>query len=115
MLEKGGIYLASLYPSKGAEPGKVRPVLIMQSNTLNEIEHSTVVILPITSKLIDDTFPLRFRLQPRDKLNQESDVLCDQIRVIDMKRITSEKLAMLSIEEIVQVEQQIKMVLDMMD
>ena len=112
MFERGGIYLANLNPNKGNEPGKVRPVVVIQSNALNEIEHPTIVILPLSTQLINQSFPLRFRLKARDELRQDSDVLCDQVRAITGGRITSTKLTQLSIAELLQVEEQIRIVLD---
>ncbi|MDA3939509.1 MAG: type II toxin-antitoxin system PemK/MazF family toxin [Spirochaetia bacterium] len=35
MFERGSIYLAQLYPAKGAEPGKTRPILILQTGIAN--------------------------------------------------------------------------------
>jgi mRNA interferase MazF len=112
MLERGGVYLANLNPNKGNEPGKVRPVAVIQSNALNEIEHPTIIILPLSTQLINQSFPLRFRLKARDELRQDSDILCDQIRAITGHRIASKKLTQLSIAELLQVEEQIRIVLD---
>lgn len=113
MFERGGIYLAKLYPSKGAEPGKTRPVLVLQDNALNEVGHETVVILPLTTNLIDDTFPLRMRILKRNLLEQNSDILCDQIRAIDSKRIINNKLATVSKNELLEVEQMVQLILGM--
>ncbi len=46
ILERGGIYLANLNPAKHDEPGKIRPVLVIQTDALNQVEHPTVVVLP---------------------------------------------------------------------
>jgi mRNA-degrading endonuclease toxin of MazEF toxin-antitoxin module len=62
---------------KGNEVGKIRPVLIYQTNILNECKHPTTIILPISTVLIDDTYPLRYRITKRDNLEKTSDVLCD--------------------------------------
>ncbi len=83
MLKKGEIYLARLNPKKGNEVGKVRPVLIYQTNLLNDCKHPTTIILPISTHLIDGAYPLRYRINRRDQLEQNSDILCDQIRAID--------------------------------
>ena len=80
MFQKGEIYLAKLNPKKGNEVGKIRPVLIYQTNILNGCEHPTTIILPISTVLIDDAYPLRYRITKRDNLEKTSDVLCDQIR-----------------------------------
>lgn len=110
-LLRGGVYLANLNPSKGSEPGKVRPVLVVQNNWLNELSHPTVIVLPLSTVLIEDVEPLRFRLQPRDQLQKASDVLCDQIRALDMRRITSDCLTILSSNEMQQIEQNLQQVL----
>ena len=112
MFERGGVYLASLYPSKGSEVGKRRPVLIVQTDLLNSIGHATSIILPLTTVIIKDAFPLRFDIKKRDNIKKDSQLLCDQIRTIDIARLDGEKLAQLSAEEMFQIEQQVQMVLD---
>ena len=112
MLDRGGIYLAKFYPSKGSEPGKTRPVLILQTNMLNHIGHTTVVVVPLTTQLVEKAYPLRYRIEKREKLLQTSELLCDQIRAIDVQRINSERLAILTADEMIVVEQQIGLILD---
>ena len=113
ILKRGGIYLANLNPTKGSEPGKVRPVLVMQNDWLNEVQHVTVIVLPLTTVLVDNAEPLRFRLPARDKLQKTSDVLCDQIRALDLRRITSECLTTLTPAEQVAIEQNLKQILSL--
>lgn len=102
-LIRGGIYLANLNPGKSAEIGKIHPVLIIQSDVLNSIKHTTVNILPLTTHLKDDTF-LRVRVQKCDQLNQDSDVVCDYIRAIDICKITSEILTKISQRKMQRIE-----------
>jgi len=112
MIDRGGIYLARLYPSRGHEVGKTRPVLVLQTDTLNHIGHTTIIIAPLTTQCIDGAYPLRYRISSREKLERSSEVLCDQIRAIDINRILPEKLATLKQEEMWEIEGQIKLVLD---
>ena len=112
MFDRGGIYLAKLYPSKGHEPGKTRPVLVLQSNILNHIGHTTMIVLPLTTQLVDNAYPLRYFIAKRDKLAKDSELLCDQIRALDVNRLVSEKLASLTTQEMVEVEQQVQLILD---
>ena len=96
---KGEIWLANLNPQKRAnEIGKVRPVLVVQGDSLNRTEYPTVIVMPLTTQLIDDALPLRFRITPRQKLEEESDLLIAHIRGIDKNRLI-EKLAELTSEE----------------
>ncbi len=112
MFERGGVYLASLNPSKGAEPGKVRPVLVIQSDMLNHVGHTTIIVVPLSTKLVDDAYPLRYRVSKRDKLLHDSDLLCDQIRAIDRKRLIEGKLTQFDEREMFEIEQQIQAILE---
>ena len=112
MFKKGEIYLAKLNPKKGNEVGKIRPILVYQTNLLNDCEHPTTIILPISTILIDNTYPLRYRINKRDRLEQNSDILCDQIRAIDNQRIIGNRLTTLSMKEIFEIDKQLTIVLD---
>ncbi len=112
MFKKGEIYLARLNPKKGNEVGKIRPILIYQTNFLNDCEHPTTIVLPISTHLIDNSYPLRYRLNKRDNLEKNSDILCDQIRAIDNQRIISNPLTKLSLKEVLEIDKQISIVLD---
>jgi len=112
MFQKGEIYLAKLNPKKGNEVGKIRPVLIYQTNLLNDCEHPTTIILPISTVLIDNTYPLRYRISKRDKLEKTSDILCDQIRALDNQRILKGLLTKLTYQEILEIDKQVKIILD---
>jgi len=112
MFKKGEVYLARLNPKKGNEVGKLRPILIYQTNVLNECEHPTTIVLPISTHLIDNAYPLRYRLQQRDALEQTSEILCDQIRAIDNGRIIPNLLTTLSLKEMLEVDRQVAIVLD---
>lgn len=66
------IWLANLNPSKKSnEIGKIRPVVIFQNDELNQSSYPTTVILPLTTALIDEAKPLRFRVKKRENLNKE--------------------------------------------
>jgi len=111
MFNRGDIHLAKLYPSKGHEPGKTRPVLILQTNMLNHVGHTTVIVVPLTTQLIDGAYPLRYKINERDKLRETSDLLCDQIRAIDINRLLPDTIASLSVQEMLEIEQQIQLIL----
>jgi mRNA interferase MazF len=101
---RGGIYLANFNPSKGTEAGKIRPCVVMQSDLLNDADHPGTTVLPLTTLLIDDAEPLRYRIKSRDNLKADSDIMLDQTRTIDNKRMTSNTLTTLSSAEMIEVE-----------
>jgi mRNA interferase MazF len=87
MVSRGEIWLVNLNPiKKNNEMGKIRPVVIYQNNELNHSDYPTTIILPLTTSLIDDTEPIRFRINKRDSLSEDYDIVISQVRVIDNDR-----------------------------
>ncbi len=85
-INKFHLYLADLNPRCGTEPGKVRPVVVVQTNLLNNV-HPSTIICPITSKVSKNTSILRIHLSRKEtNLEKISEILVDQIRSIDNKR-----------------------------
>jgi len=104
-LIKGGIYLAKLSPAKGAEPGKTRPVVIIQRQEILG-NYPTVLIAPITSNL-KGKYPMRLFIKARERLEKDSAVMIDQIRAIDLSRLIPDRIASLTIEEMKKLEKAI--------
>jgi mRNA interferase MazF len=102
-LEHGAVWLADLNPQRGTEPGKTRPVLIIQNQALLDAGHPSTLVIPLTTRLIEDAAPLRLRLRARDRLDRDSDLLIDQIRAIDNQRLVTGPLILLGIEEMSQI------------
>jgi mRNA interferase MazF len=100
----GEIWLADLNPRIGTESGKTRPVLILQNQVLLDIGHPSTVVLPLTTKLINDATPLRMRLNAQERLQKNSDVMIDQIRAIDNKRLIEGPLFKCSNEFLLQIK-----------
>ncbi len=103
------IWLADLNPSKGKEPGKTRPVVIVQTDLLNET-HLSTLICPITTNVLSEIELLRVHLK-KNQLDKLSDVLVDQIRAIDKKRLLS-KLGQLTKEQQAKLRNNLRIVLD---
>ena len=76
-LEHGAVWLADLNPPRGTEPGKTRPVLIIQSQALLDAGHPSTLIIPLTTRLIEGAEPLRMRLSARDRLDRDFDMRHD--------------------------------------
>jgi mRNA interferase MazF len=96
MLRRGEIWLADLNPPNGTEPGKIRPVLIMQSQALLNAGHPSTLIVPLTTKLVEDAEPLRIPIPAEGRLPKPSDLLMDQVRAIDNGRLVKGPLLRLS-------------------
>lgn len=110
-IERGSVWLANLNPGRGTEPGKTRPVLVVQNQALLDAGHPSTVIIPLTTKLIDDAEPLRIRVKASGSLENDSDLLIDQIRAIDNRRLTKGPLTRLDADLMDEVEGSIAEVL----
>jgi len=107
------IWIADLNPQIGTEPGKTRPVLVVQTNLLNKIPHPSTIICPITTNVEKDAELLRVHLKKgMANLNEDCDIMIDQMRAIDNKRL-AKKLGDLPTELIDRVRENIMIILDL--
>jgi len=96
-LNRGDIVGINLNPKKGDEIGKIRPCIVISDDDENHIL-DTIIVIPLSTQLIDDMLPYRVRLLKRDKLEKDSDILINHIRTISKKRVTS-KISKITNEE----------------
>ena len=108
-LNRGDIVIVNLYPINGDAPQeyfldsvspqveKIRTDVIISGNDENSIL-DTVIILPLSSNTLDDMFPYRLRIEKRDNLKEDSDVLINQITTLNKFKI-KEKIAKWTQEE----------------
>ena len=81
------LYLANLDPRVGTEAGKVRPVLVIQTDLLNDADHPSTWVLPCTTRLTGENL-LRVVLPRGIAGNREDcEVMVDQSRAIDNRRL----------------------------
>jgi|SRR5690606_1200748 len=107
------LWIADLNPQIGTEPGKTRPVLIIQTNLLNRIPHPSTLICPITTNVFDGVDILRVHLKSgMANLHHDCDVLIDQIRAIDNKRLIK-KVGNLPSDLIESVKENLRIMLDL--
>ena len=107
------IWIADLNPQIGTEPGKTRPVLVIQTNLLNKIPHPSTIICPITTNVQKVADILRVHLKKGvTKLRENCDILIDQIRAIDNKRLIN-KVGDLPADLIDKVKENVLIVLDL--
>ena len=72
MLRRGQVWVANLNPRHGIEPGKTRPVLVVQPQALLDASHPSTQVVPLTTVLVEDADPLRIRVAAADKLQRDS-------------------------------------------
>lgn len=106
------IWIADLNPRIGSEAGKIRPVIVIQTDLLNK-EHPSTLICPITTNVIPEAEILRVHLKRlKFGLKADSDIMIDQIRAIDNKRFL-EKVGEVDSKTALLIKENLKIVLDL--
>lgn len=93
MPDRGEVWIADLNPRRGTEPGKTRPVLVVQAQALLDAGHPSTLIAPLTTRLVNGAEPLRIRIPATGQLQRDSDALIDQLRAIDNRRLVRGPMA----------------------
>lgn len=88
----------------------MRPVVIVQSDLLNNL-HGSSLVCPVTSNVKRDLKLLRVHIGKR-YLEAESDVLVDQVRAIDNRRLI-QRLGRLQPSHAERLRENLRVVLDL--
>jgi mRNA interferase MazF len=79
-IKRGHLYVVDFNPRVRTKPGKLRPALVMQSNLVNEAGYPSTIVIPTTSKLVEEPGIMRFRLgKGEGALERDSDLLLGQL------------------------------------
>ena len=78
-MNQGDIILVDFDPTKGREQSGYRPAVVI-SRTIYNQKRNMVFICPITHS----TKPLRFRVLLDNRTETQGDIICEQVRVIDL-------------------------------
>ncbi|HEX8279199.1 MAG TPA: type II toxin-antitoxin system PemK/MazF family toxin [Segetibacter sp.] len=106
------VWIADLNPAMGTEAGKIRPVVIVQTDLLNSF-HPSIIVCPITTNVQHEAEILRVHLKKgMAKLKEDCDVLIDQIRAIDIRRL-QKRLGSLPVEIENKIKQNLLIILDL--
>jgi len=106
------VWLADLNPQAGTESGKIRPVLVVQTDLLNKVPHLSTLICPLTTHTTDDAKILRVAVKKGTaNLHQDCDIMIDQIRAIDNKRLIK-RIGSLPLEIAKQVKENLQIIFD---
>jgi mRNA interferase MazF len=82
-LKRFDVYLVNLDPTLGSEIKKIRPVIIISPDSMNQSRLKTIIVAPMTST-VKKHFPTRIDLTFQ---NRKGQIALDQIRTIDRIRL----------------------------
>ena len=107
------IVLVDLNPIIGTEQGGIRPAVVLQNDKANRVSPHTI-IAPFTTKIRKAILPSHVLINSGEGgLIQDSVLLCEQIRVIDKKRIIR-ILGTISLNKTEEINKAIKAILDLL-
>src|SRR5688572_10852224 len=87
-MRRGEIWVVDWDPVLGHEQAGRRPALILSADAFNASSADLVAVLPITSK--PRKLPSRIRIAPPEGgLRVESWVICEQVRTVSKRRLSS--------------------------
>src|ERR1051325_795329 len=79
-IKRGYLYIVDFNPRIKTKPGKLRPALVLQSDLVNEAEYPSTIVIPTTTRVVDNPGILRFRLKKgQGGVSRESDLLLAQV------------------------------------
>jgi len=110
-LKRFDVWIADLNPKIGTEPGKIRPVVIVQTDLLNN-KHPSTVICPLTTNVEPKAEMLRVNLSKNEAgLKKKSAILVDQLRAIDNLRLVR-KTGTINEDSRIRLTENLKILLD---
>ena len=115
-MKRGEIYLVNFGKKYNSEFGKIRPALIIQNDIANrnidKVIFKGITLLPLTTNICGGN--IRVFIKSRDNLELDSEVCINEICTLDISRIDlSNKLTILSVKEMSEVENKLKIHLEL--
>jgi mRNA interferase MazF len=110
-IKRGHLYVVDFNPRVKTKPGKLRPALVIQSNLVNEAGYPSTIVIPATSKLVEEPGILRFRLRKGEAaLDRDSDLLLGQLIAVANESFYKE-IGSLPEKMIEEVERRVRIIL----
>lgn len=112
-MQRGEIYYADLDPAQGREANKTRPVVIVSNNAMNraaeDLGEGVVTIIPLTSNT-SRVYDFQVLLPPlATGLPQDSKAQAEQIRSVDISRLSEQPTGTLPTDLMQKVDEALKL------
>lgn len=79
-IRRGHLYIVDFNPRVRTKPGKLRPAVVLQSDLVNEAGYPSTIVIPTTTRVVDDPGILRMRIKKgQGGLARDSDLLLGQL------------------------------------
>src|ERR687896_1616417 len=79
-IKRGHLYIIDFNPRIKTKPGKLRPALVLQSDLVNEAGYPSTIVIPSTTRLVENAGILRLRVKRgQGGIVRDSDLLLGQV------------------------------------
>jgi mRNA interferase MazF len=110
-IRRGHLYVVDFNPRVHTKPGKFRPAVVLQSDLVNRAGYPSTIVIPATTKLVQDPGILRMRLEKGDGgLDRASDLLLGQLIAVANESFRRE-IGALGKDVLDELEQRIRVIL----
>ncbi|MET0502225.1 MAG: type II toxin-antitoxin system PemK/MazF family toxin [Candidatus Binatia bacterium] len=111
--KRAHLYIVDFNPRVKTKPGKLRPALVLQSDLVNEAEYPSTIVIPTTTRVVENPGILRFRLKKgQGGVSRDSDLLLGQVIAVANESFRQE-IGSLSNTMIEEVENRIRIILSL--
>jgi mRNA interferase MazF len=112
-IKRGHLYIVDFNPRIKTKPGKFRPALVLQSDLVNEAGYPSTIVIPSTTRLVENAGILRFRLKKgHGGVTRDSDLLLGQLIAVSNESFRHE-IGALPESSLHEVENRIRIILDL--
>lgn len=112
-IRRGYLYIVDFNPRVRTKPGKLRPAVVLQSDLVNEAGYPSTVVIPTTTRLVDDAGILRVRLRKGEGgVEQDSDLLLGQLIAVANESFRKE-IGVLPVASLAELERRLRILLNL--
>jgi mRNA interferase MazF len=110
-IKRGHLYVIDFNPRVKTKPGKLRPAIVLQSDIVNEAGYPSTIVIPTTSRLVENPGTLRLRINKGEGgLTKDSDLLIGQLIAVANESFRQE-IGVLSITLMADLEERVRLIL----
>ena len=112
-IKRGNVYVIDFNPRIKTKPGKLRPALVLQSDLVNDAGYPSTIVIPTTTRLVENPGILRLRLNKgQGGIARDSDLLLGQLIAVANESFRQE-IGMLPNPVMEELENRIRIILSL--
>ena len=112
-IKRGNVYVIDFNPRIKTKPGKLRPALVLQSDLVNDAGYPSTIVIPTTTRLVENPGILRLRLKKgQGGIARDSDLLLGQLIAVANESFRQE-IGMLPNPVMEELENRIRIILSL--